>query len=275
MGRVDDPREVLTRPAPGPDATVRYGPLPDHVADVRWPRRPAGPDGGPAPLVLVVHGGFWRAATDRRHTGPQCVGLAAAGYAVAAVEYRRTGSPGGGWPGTFEDVAAAVDTVPGLVAEAAARADVGVDTGRTVLVGHSAGGHLVGWLAATPRADVVGAVSLGGVLDLTLAARLRLDPGPDGTAVEALLGGGPDDVPDRYAAADPARLGPPAVPVTAVHGTADDVVPAELSRSYAAATGAALELLEGADHFGVIDPRSPAWRDAMAAVRRAAGAERR
>jgi acetyl esterase/lipase len=273
---VDDPREVLTRPAPAPDATVRYGPLPDHLADVRWPRpRPGTPDDGPPPLVLVVHGGFWRAGTDRQHTGAQCAALAAEGLAVAAIEYRRTGQPGGGWPGTLEDVAAAVDAVPGLVAEAAARAGLGVDTGRTVLLGHSAGGHLVAWLAATARPDVVGAVSLGGVLDLRAAHRLRLDPAPGGTAVEALLGGGPDDVPERYAAADPSGLGPPAVPVLAVHGTADDIVPAELSRSYAQATGAELVLLDGVDHFAVIDPLSRAWPDAMAAVRRAASGEPR
>jgi acetyl esterase/lipase len=262
-----DPREVLSRPAAEPDVTVRYGPLPEHVADVRWPTTAAP---GPAPLVLVVHGGFWRAAMDRLHTGPQAVGLAGEGFAVAAIEYRRTGQPGGGWPGTFEDVEAAVAEVPGLVAGAAARADVGVDTGRTVLLGHSAGGHLVAWLATRDVTDVVGAVSLGGVLDLDAAYRLGLDAGPGPSAVEALLGGGPQDVPDRYAAADPARLPAPGVPVQALHGTADDVVPDGLSLSYAEATGARLELLDGVDHFGVIDPLSPAWPETVAAVRRAA-----
>ena len=261
-----DPREVLIRPAAAPDLTVRYGPLPEHVADVRWPSTTGA---GPAPLVVVVHGGFWRAGTDRQHTGPQSVGLAAAGFAVAAIEYRRSGQEGGGWPGTFEDVEAAVAEVPGLVAEAAARVDVGVDTGRTVLLGHSAGGHLVAWLAVRQREDVVGAVSLGGVLDLSAAYRLRLDAGPGPSAVEALLGGGPADVPDRYATADPTRLPAPAVPVEALHGTADDVVPAELSRAYAAATGASLRLLDGVDHFGPIDPRSGAWPETVAAIRRA------
>ena len=263
-----DPREVLSRPAAAPDTTVRYGPLPEHVADVRWPTTVGDV---PAPLVLVVHGGFWRAATDRQHTGPQTVGLAAAGLAVATIEYRRTGQAGGGWPGTFEDVEAAVAEVPGLVAEAAAGVDVGIDTGRTVLLGHSAGGHLVAWLATRGCPDVVGAVSLGGVLDLAAAHRLRLDAGTAESAVEALLGGGPRDVPERYAASDPTRLPPPAVPVQALHGTADDIVPPELSRSYAAATGADLHLLDGVDHFGPIDPLSPAWPETLASVRRAAG----
>ena len=264
-----DPREVMSRPAPAPDMTVRYGPLPEHVADVRWPTSPVS---GPAPLVVVVHGGFWRSTIDRAHTGPQCAGLAAEGFVVAAIEYRRTGQEGGGWPGTFEDVGAAVDAVPGLVAEAAGVAGEGVDVDRTVLLGHSAGGHLVAWLATQPRPGVVGAVSLGGVLDLDAAYRLGLDPGPDGTAVQALLGGSPEEVPDRYAASDPTRLGRPAVPVQALHGTADDVVPDGLSCSYADATGSQLELLDGVDHFAVIDPLSRAWPDAVAAVRRAADA---
>jgi acetyl esterase/lipase len=272
MGPMHDPREVMTRPAPAPDMTVRYGPLPEHVADVRWPTSPIS---GPAPLVVVVHGGFWRSAIDRAHTGPQCAGLAAEGFVVAAIEYRRTGQEGGGWPGTFEDVGAAVDAVPGLVAEAAAVAGIGVDAGRTVLLGHSAGGHLVAWLATQERPEVVGAVSLGGVLNLDAAYRLGLDPGPDGTAVQALLGGSPEEVPDRYAAADPTRLGPPVVPVHALHGTADDVVPDGLSCSYADATGAQLELLDGVDHFAVIDPLSRAWPDAVAAVHRAADARPR
>jgi acetyl esterase/lipase len=250
-----DPREVLDRPGPPPDVTLRYGPLDDHVVDVRWPA----PSSTPAPLVVVVHGGFWRSEFDRTHTAPQCGGLTDAGYAVAAVEYRRTGQGGGGWPGTFDDLDAALRAVPQLVAEAASQAGRVVDVDRTVLVGHSAGGHLVAWAATRGYPHVVGAVSLGGVLDLQLAASMALDPGPGGSAVEALLAGGPDDVPDRYAEADPTRLGPPGAPVVAVHGDADDVVPVELSRSYAAATGQQLVVLPGVDHFAPIDPLSAAW----------------
>ncbi len=117
-----DPREVLTRPAPPPDQVLRYGPGPDHVTDLRLPasgqagdrRRPAA-----APLVILLHGGFWRVAYDRSHAGPLAAALAVAGYAVCVPEYRRTGQVGGGWPGTFDDVAAAVDALPGLAAEAA------------------------------------------------------------------------------------------------------------------------------------------------------------
>lgn len=267
-----DPREVLDRPAPGPDQTVRYGPASEHVADLWWPACDKPPPADGAPLVVVVHGGFWRAEFDRRHTRPQCTGLVAAGYTVAAIEYRRTGQQGGGWPGTFEDVDAALSAVPGLVAAAATAVGQPVDVRRTVLLGHSAGGHLVAWAAAARRLPgVLGAVSLAGVLDLALAASLGLDPGASGSAVQELLGGLPDDVPDRYALADPTRLDPPAVPVTALHGDADDVVPVELSRSYARATGQQLVVLEDVDHFSVIDPMSVAWSSVLKHVGAAAG----
>jgi acetyl esterase/lipase len=107
------PDDVLTRPAPPPDFTIRYGPAAEHIADVRLPC-PAGGVAAP-PLVIFVHGGFWRARYDRLHTGPLTAALAAAGYVVCVPEFRRTGQPGGGWPGTFDDVATAVDRLPALL----------------------------------------------------------------------------------------------------------------------------------------------------------------
>lgn len=264
-----DPREVLTRTAPPPLLTVAYGDLPDQVADV-W--MPDGDGVRSVPLVVVVHGGFWRAEYDRRHARPQCAALAAAGYAVAAVEYRRIGA-GGGWPATFDDVTLALDTVPALAAAAAP----GVDAGRVVHVGHSAGAHLAVWTASRhrlpagsrwssterqPRPD--GVVSLAGVLDLGAADALDLDGG----AVRALLGGDPAARPDRYAVADPLRLAPAGVPVVLLHGTDDPQVPPEFSRRYAVAAGPAATLTElpGIEHFGLIDPESAAWPAVLAAV---------
>ena len=263
-----------------PDLVLSYGPLPEHVVDVRVPVGV-----GPAPLVVVVHGGFWKAEWDRAHAGPQSVGLAAAGHVVATVEYRRV-RMGGGWPGTLDDVALLTDTVRELVAEAFPGR---VAPGRTVLVGHSAGGHLAAWGASRHRLPPsspwyraeplpVGVVSLAGVLDLVLAAALGLGGG----ATQALLGGEPDEHPERYAAADPARLLPTGVPTVLVHGTRDEEVPLEVSRSYAAAAAAAgqqvaLHELAGTDHMALVDPASPAWPTVLAALtevlrRRARGA---
>ena len=244
-----DPREVLDRPAPPPDRTVRYGDHPDQVVDLRIPT-PIRPE---HPPVIFVHGGFWRAAFDRAHAGPLAAGLAARGHAVATVEFRRVGQTGGGWPGTFDDVAAAVSV-----------AITELPDGPPVLAGHSAGGQLALWYAARAPGRVRAVLALAPVADLALAYRLGLGDG----AVGALLGGGPDEVPDRYAAADPARHGPLPVPAVLVHGTEDDRVPVTVSRSYAAVAGPAVRLVElpGIEHFGLIDPLSPAWAEVLRAL---------
>lgn len=237
---------------------VRYGDHPDQVANLHLPAA----EGGPWPVVVLVHGGFWRARWDRTTTTPLARDLAERGYAAWNVEYRRVGQEGGGWPGTLEDVAAALDAL----------ADVPeVDTARVVAVGHSAGGHLALWLAArprlpegtlgsSPRVRPCGAVSLAGVVDLVAGARAQLGDG----AVDAFLGGGPAELPDRYAAASPAALLPLGVPQLLVHGGADADVPPEQSRVYAGAARAAgdeVELVEfaDADHLDVIDPGHAAW----------------
>jgi acetyl esterase/lipase len=254
------PRDVLQRPGAPPDAVLRYGPSGRSVVDLRLPVRAAGDP--PARLVVLLHGGFWRAVYDRGHTRPLADGLAAAGWAVATPEYRRTGEPGGGWPGTFDDVAAALRALPDLVEAVAPGV---VDVGAPLLLGHSAGGQLALWAAATPSVrppGLAGVVALAPVADLGTAWRLDLDRG----AVTALLAGSPAEVPDRYAAVDPVRLPAPPVPVTVLHGTDDEQVPPSLSESYGKATGTRVELLERVEHFGLIDPRSAAWPRVLAAL---------
>jgi acetyl esterase/lipase len=158
------PSDILTRAARPPDQVLRYGPRHEQFADLRlpvWSDEAESSPGSAAewrpewPVVIFLHGGFWRAAYDRTHTGPLAEALAGAGFAVSTPEYRRTGQRGGGWPGTFDDVAAAVDALPELVAAAAAAAGGSADLRRVVLAGHSAGGHLALWAAGRgccPRA---------------------------------------------------------------------------------------------------------------------------
>lgn len=267
-------RDVLSRSARPPDLTLSYGSLPEQVVDVRMPGGDA-----PATLVVVVHGGFWGAEWDRSHAGPLSEALADAGYVVATVEYRRAGMPGGGWPGTFDDLAAVADEVPGLVAAATGRV-ASPDAG-PVLVGHSAGGHLALWLGSRHRlpgsspwhrsrpTPLAGVVSLAGMGDLVDAERRGLG----GHAARGLLGGAPGEHPDRYAVASPVRWLPLGVPAVLVHGAADPAVPVACSRAYARrATGAGddVELLEldGLGHFELIDPLSAAWATVLSAVRR-------
>jgi acetyl esterase/lipase len=247
---------------------VRYGDHPDQVADVRVPA--AGGEANLAQrwsLLLFLHGGFWRCAYDRAHTGPLATALTGTGFVVATPEYRRTGCPGGGWPGTFDDVSAAVRTLPRIIAE---RTEV--DLASVVLAGHSAGGHLALWAAATCDVEGLrGVVALAPVADLRKAYRLDLDGG----AVAALLGGAPENVADRYAAADPMALPPPRAPVTILHGSLDLQVPVDLSRRFegaAIAAGAAVRLtvLPDIDHFDLIDPLSRAWSIVVQAIQASA-----
>jgi acetyl esterase/lipase len=271
-----NPREILTRPAPSPEHVISYGPGPEQIADLWLPAQAGIPPSG-APLIVLLHGGFWRAAFDRMHARPMAAALAAAGYAVCLPEYRRTGQEGGGWPGTFDDVAAAVDSLPGLAA-AAGR----VSAAAPVLAGHSAGGHLALWAAARGRlpggsrwhseVPVGGVVGLAAVSDLTGCAEQDLGGG----AAALLMGGGPGEWPDRYAVADPALLLPGAVPVRLVHGEIDDIVPCRMSVSYAervvdSGGDARCEALPGCGHFEVIDPLSGAWPQVVAAFLAVAG----
>jgi acetyl esterase/lipase len=248
---------ILDRPGPPPDVTVRYGPLPEHVIDLRLPAEL------PAPLIVLFHGGYWRPEHDRTYLRPMAHALAACGYLVAMPEYRRAGMAEEGWSGPFADVAAACDQVGELAAAH------GADRDRITWAGHSAGGQLALWAASRPyfaaaarwygACDASHIVSLSGVNSLRLCAEWNLDNG----AVQNLLGGGPDDVPERYAVTDPAALTPPAVPVTLVHGTADDRVPVGMSR--ATGIGRLIEL-PGAGHFDVVDPHSRYWPRVLTAI---------
>jgi len=246
-------RSVLTRAAPEPDVVLRYGEHPEQVVDLRLP--PAAGD-VPVPLVVVVHGGFWTPEYDRTHAAAQSAALADAGYAVATVEYRR-----GDRDTLVADVRAAVDAAPRLVAQAAPGR---VDPAVTVLVGHSAGGHLSLLQAARPGACTA-VVALAPVADLAAAEADGLGDG----AVRAFLHGTAAEHPDL----DPARLPAPGVRVLLVHGETDDLVPPSQSTAYAATHPAvACELVPGAGHFALIDPASAAWPRVLAAVGRAARA---
>ncbi len=270
--------DVLSRSSRRPDLVLSYGQGPDQVADVRIPAaRPHAPGGSgavPPPLVLFLHGGFWRAAHDRCHTGPLADALTGQGFVVCTPEYRKVGQPGGGWPGTFADVAAAVDVLPGLVAASGGPL---TDTSRLIVGGHSAGGQLALWAGARQRSSPGGerarlaVVSLSGVCDLAACHR----DGLDDDAAGDLMGGGPEAVPDRYAQADPMSLVPLGVPIGLVHGTADSRVPWQQSRDFAAKAQAAgdlvtLDLLDGCGHFEVIDPLSAAWPTVLGAFQTAA-----
>ncbi|MDL5159346.1 alpha/beta hydrolase family protein [Actinomycetospora termitidis] len=263
------PAGTTPAPRPGtPEPTpLRYGPDPAQYAVLHLP--PGAPR-APLPVVVVIHGGYWRAAYGLELGTPLAVDLTNSDVAVLNVEYRRVGA-GGGFPQTLSDVAAAIDLLATEGVRTARSAGRELDLGKVVLLGHSAGGHLAAWAGSRTRlqapatgADPVvvpaGVVSQAGVLDLVAGAQQNLGGG----AVVDLLGGDPVTQAARYAVASPTALVPAPCPVVAVHGTADDVVPIDQSRRYVAAATAArgqarLVELPGVDHFQLIDPATSAW----------------
>ena len=190
--------------------------------------------------VAVLHGGFWRTPYARDLMEALCRDLAGRGYEAWNVEYRRLGS-GGGWPHTFDDVSSAIADAPRPL----------------FTLGHSAGGQLALWLGREAGAAL--AIAQAGVVDLEEASRLGLS----NNAAAELLGGSPEQVPERYTAASPAARLPLRIPQLLVHGTRDDIVPPSMSRAYrdrAVAAGDEVDLVETDEgHMDCLDPRSASW----------------
>ena len=257
--------EVQALPSREPDRVIRYGDEPEQDVEAWLPSSPADAEA----MVFLVHGGCWLEAYDRSHLHPLATALSERGYVVLLPEYRRVGQPGGGWPGTFKDIARAVDAIADLpLADG--------DPESTVLVGHSAGGHLALWAAARDRigpGEILyrekpfmprAVIGLAAITDLDAYARgdnscQRVTP--------ELMGGGPDERPGRYAQASPATLGA-SIPTFLLQGGEDAIVPAGQARALAGATP---RLIEGAGHFDLIHPGTPAFGILLATIDEALG----
>lgn len=239
-----DSAEILTDPPPPPaDARVAYGPEPLQFGDLRVP----GGD-GPFPLAVVLHGGYWQATYNLIHTGHLCRALADAGIASWNLEYRCAGVPGGDWPGARGDLERALPHLPRLPFE---------HDGRTVLVGHSAGGQLALWAAKHAQLPVV---ALAPVADVRDAVQRR---GPESASGRFMS-------PEHFDDGSPLELLPLGVPQIVIHGTADEDVPFEMSVRYVEAARGEAELvtLENTGHFEAIDPQAPAFGNTLEAIRR-------
>jgi acetyl esterase/lipase len=255
-----------------PDATVHYGPAPSQVAELFLPK-----NRGPHPIVVLLHGGcFLKQYEGFAQTSALAADLAGRGYAVWNVEYRKLGEPGAGYPGTFQDVATAID---GLRAEAP---KYDLDLKRVIAVGHSAGGHLALWAASRAKIPVssplhtadplkIGAViSLAGIGDLKGQAGVWAMPCGDDTLSRLL------DLPHRrepYADTSPAELLPSGVKVVMVHGVFDPVMPPYTGREYAAEARKAGDkadvlIVPDAGHFDLVIPTTPAWKDIVGVLDR-------
>lgn len=255
---------VTTHNAGVPTRRITYGSDGSQFGELYTPSRKQH-----AGTVVILHGGFWLAEYGLSLGKPLARDLVGRGYTCWNLEYRRVGN-GGGWPTTFQDVAAGIDRL----------ADLDVDTSHVVAIGHSAGGQLAVWAAgrgqlptgspgAGAKVPVTAAVSQAGVLDLAVAART----GVGGAAGGDLMGGSPTQVPQRYRIADPIEQLPLRAPVLCVHSRNDLNVPFAQSTAYVAAAtkvGDRAVLREASgDHFALIDPTSKDWaivRDALPAL---------
>lgn len=227
------------------------------------------------PLVVLIHGGSWKSKLDAQTMRPYALDLVKRGMAVYNVEYRRVGS-GGGWPTTFSDVADALDHVPAID-----RRHPEITTDDELVVGHSAGAQLATWsgtrnklnpneLGADPKFRPTRVVSLAGPLDMVYAAHHGND------RIVTALGGTPEQVPDRYASVDPVQNIDPTMPVIAVHGDKDTLVPPILSERYIDAVEQQngigdLVIARGEDHVSIVSADSRVYGTILDIITDASG----
>ena len=273
------PQAVNDLPSSPVDRRIRYGEEPEQFGDLRLP--PAA--SGRVPVAVVIHGGCWKAhhgsiVADLGNTAPLASALTALGIATWNIEYRRIDN-GGGWPGTFDDVANGVEYLRVLAQS------YPLDLSRVVIVGHSAGGHLGTWVAARRRlpgdsrffsADALrvrGVVNLAGPADLEKFFETQVGACGD-PVITRLMGGSPHEVPDRYRSASPSHLLPIGVRQIVVTGAHDPIVPPTFGQTYQEAARAHGDdvtalVVPDAAHFEVIAPGSKAWpvvRDAVLSI---------
>lgn len=216
-------QQIAEMPVPAADHIIKYGPDALQFGELRLPEGK-----GEFPVVVVVHGGCWLNEYNLEYMSHLSEELTKAGYATWNIEFRRVGDVGGGWPGTFQDVALATDYVRELAKS------YPIDAKRVAVIGHSAGGHLALWLAARhhlPKSSSLyakkplklkGVISLAGIADLETYSQQE---GSCNAAVPQLMGGSPTDFPERYAQASPQQMLPLQVPSRLVQGKRDPIVP--------------------------------------------------
>lgn len=263
-------QEIAAMPLPAADHIIKYGPDSLQYGELRLPEGE-----GPFPVVVVVHGGCWLSAYNLHYMSHVSEELTKAGYATWNIEFRRVGDAGGGYPGTFLDVAKGTDYVRELAKQ------YPVDAKKVVVMGHSAGGHLALWLAARKNLSrkselytkkplkLKGVVSLAGIPDL---AAYSQEKGSCNAAVPQLMGGLPAELATKYADASPIQLLPLRVPQRLVQGALDPIVPVSQSQQYTQSAqnlddDARMVLVPEAGHFDLVAPHTAAWAAVLAALK--------
>jgi acetyl esterase/lipase len=260
--------DLLARPRPKPTRVVSYGPDPNQTAELWLPQ-----GRGPHPVVVLIHGGCWLASVaDHSYFAYAAEDLRQRGLAVWNIEYRRVDQPGGGYPGTFEDVATALDHLPAEARKAH------LSLRHVVVAGHSAGGHLALWAAARhrlPRSSplyrphplkIAGVVDIAGIPNLETDTHTACGAEP----IAPLVGAASPARPDVYADTSPAHMLPIGAPMVVIHGAADHTVAPAVGQAFVEAARAAGDTVAfhtppGA-HVEEVTPGEPAWADAAAAI---------
>jgi len=231
--------QVLALPSEEPDATIAYGDSASQYGLLWTPKTDSN-----APLVILIHGGCWLNSFDVNHSRPLATALNQAGFAVWSLEYRRTGDPGGGWPGTLEDIELALSRLDLLSPYA-------IDTSQIAVAGHSAGGHLA-LMASRDLTQVKAVIGLAAIVDIESYSR-----GTNSCQIAgpAFLGVSAEDAPGKYAQANPAKhaLNPASL---LLHGDNDEIVPLNHFKQDLLP----LSVLASAGHFDWIHPGTRAFR---------------
>jgi acetyl esterase/lipase len=252
-------------PSSPADYRIRYGKDDNQFGDLRIP-----PGAGPHPVVILIHGGCWKADfATLRDLAPMADALKAEGIATWNIEYRRLSQSGSGWPGTYLDVSKSVDYLRSIAG------DKKLDLSRVIVVGHSAGGHLAMWVAARPRLSSASALyvkdplPIRGVIDLAgtgdMEAFIQFEQqGCHGAVVEEMLGGKPIEVPEHYAQASAIKMLPLGIPQVLIWGKNDDIAPIWLGERYTLAAkqaGDPVRLVSIPDmgHFDIASPLATTW----------------
>lgn len=258
--------QLLAQPRAAADQRIAYGPDSLQFGELWLPR-----GRGRHPVIVLIHGGCWRADLP----GLELMDYMAAdlrdrGYAVWNLEYRRIGHPGGGYPGTFQDIAAGLDHLRAIAPQNR------LDLRRVAVSGHSAGGHLALWSAARDRlppesplrtADplpIRGVVSLAGIADLDAYRRTGPDACGGPSTIDGLVGVQRPGRRDVFADTSPPALLPLRDLQVVISGALDPIVPPRFGQDYTVTASAAGDparsvVLEGAGHFELIDPTSAVW----------------